>query len=472
MSIITDALNRLQSSRAQAVSSPSKDKSEEQSEGESNSPVPAETKKKRVDSKFFTVLTGCMLVLVSIALGAYWWGTTFVSEPSRLPVRANVGLPPLPLPKLKKSPETIAENTQDLTPSLSAKGQSAEPPSTTVVQKKKTDPITPITETEERNLSIGLSAQANAQELEEIERGTRDFNTNVEKSEKGSVSTPSQEVAKVSNTSGVGRNSLGSPSQSDSSSTISSAPMKENPSSSRSSELASIKHSSSDLSLSTSTDKNTIVKLRQTTSPQKTASKHSGVKPSATKKHFSTSNPTLVSKNPAPARNTSMSNRAERNSITPEQRLVKAQLLIKRQFHQKAIDVLQPLFVDSPQTWEPWFWLGTAQLGMGDLVQAEDSFMEGLVRDDTVAYLWVQRAVVAQQRGKYGEGMDALRQAELLDPGLPEVQLNLGFNLESQGNKSLALQHYRHFLSLTEGKSTYHTVRRKVLDRVLRMGSS
>ena len=160
------------------------------------------------------------------------------------------------------------------------------------------------------------------------------------------------------------------------------------------------------------------------------------------------------------------------SKLSLEQRLVKAQLLIEQQSHAEAKEVLEPLFVDPPSTWEPWFWMGTAQLGLGNLGKAEEAFMEGLVRNDTVPYLWVQRAVIAQQRGHYGQAMDALRQAELLDPDLPEVQLNLAYNLEHQGNERLARRHYQQYLSLTEGNLTYHAVRRKVLERMLQMGSS
>ena len=159
-------------------------------------------------------------------------------------------------------------------------------------------------------------------------------------------------------------------------------------------------------------------------------------------------------------------------ALSSHQRLVKARLLIGQNAHAEAITILQPLFASPPSSWEPWFWMGTAHLGVGDLEKAEESFMEGLVRDDSVGYLWVQRAVVAQQRGHYGKAMDALRQAEFLAPELPEVHLNLAYNLEYQGNIRLAHQHYQEYLSLTEGQSTYHTVRRKVLERVLRLGSS
>ena len=134
--------------------------------------------------------------------------------------------------------------------------------------------------------------------------------------------------------------------------------------------------------------------------------------------------------------------------------------------------VLQPLFAEPPERWEPWFWLGTAQLGLGQLEQARGSLMEGLARDATVPQLWVQRALVSQQQGRFGEALDALRQAELLAPKLPEVHLNLAYALEVEGNRLVALKHYRAFLTLTEGKKAYHPTRRKVLDRISRLSKT
>ena len=95
--------------------------------------------------------------------------------------------------------------------------------------------------------------------------------------------------------------------------------------------------------------------------------------------------------------------------------------------------------------------------------------VEGLARDATVPQLWVQRALVSQQRGRFGEALDALRQAELLAPKLPEVQLNLAYSLEALGDGQAAVTHYRTFLTLTEGKRAYHATRKKVLDRIIRL---
>ena len=154
-------------------------------------------------------------------------------------------------------------------------------------------------------------------------------------------------------------------------------------------------------------------------------------------------------------------------NVTPLQlKLARAQYFIKKRRYARAVAVLQPLFEEPPEPWEPWFWLGTAQLGLGQWEKAWASLVEGLARDATVPQLWVQRALVSQQQGRFAEALDALRQAELLAPRLPKVQLNLAYSLDAQGNPSAAVKHYRQFLSLTEGQKAYHATRKKVLDRL------
>lgn len=184
---------------------------------------------------------------------------------------------------------------------------------------------------------------------------------------------------------------------------------------------------------------------------------------------------------PPPARNVdSLSSNEQKTQIssplrnaTPFQaKLARAQHFIQKRRYARAVAVLQPLFMEPPERWEPWFWLGTAQLGLGQWEKAGTSLVEGLARDATVPQLWVQRALVSQQQGRFGEALDALRQAELLAPKLPAVHLNLAYALEVEGNRRVALKHYRTFLTLTEGEKAYHPTRKKVLDRISRLGKT
>jgi len=153
-------------------------------------------------------------------------------------------------------------------------------------------------------------------------------------------------------------------------------------------------------------------------------------------------------------------------SLSLEERLNDAQSLIAQQEYRKAVELLRPLFAGTQERWEPWFWLGTAQLGMHQLEVAENSFREGLARDSTIPHLWVQQALVAQQHGHYNEAIDSLRQAEMLAPNLPEIALNLAYSLDRQGDTRHADHYYRKFLSLTEGTIRYHSARLKVLARL------
>lgn len=217
-----------------------------------------------------------------------------------------------------------------------------------------------------------------------------------------------------------------------------------------------------------------LVEESQASKPTETPAA-TGPKPSR-KPRSSPGLPSTAAPPPAPNANGTASGQRKisvssllRNATPLQVKLARAQYFIKKRRYARAVAVLQPLFVEPPEPWEPWFWLGTAQLGLGQWEKARASLVEGLARDATVPQLWVQRALVSQQQGRFVEALDALRQAELLAPKLPEVQLNLAYSLDAQGNRSVAIKHYRTFLSLTEGNKAYHATRKKVLDRISRL---
>jgi len=179
--------------------------------------------------------------------------------------------------------------------------------------------------------------------------------------------------------------------------------------------------------------------------------------------------PVANSHTESPPRAESLGPPIPRNATVVEGKLIQAKYLITKRRYRHAVAVLQPLFVTPPDAWEPWFWLGTAKLGLGEWKEAEASFVEGLARDATVPQLWVQRALVGQQQGKFGEALESLRQAELIAPEMPEVQLNLAYSLEVQGKIEVAVEHYQTILAITEGRKAYQPARKKVLDRIIRL---
>ena len=234
----------------------------------------------------------------------------------------------------------------------------------------------------------------------------------------------------------------------------------------------------------------TVAEARQDVTPTETASARVPDPPAKTtspvtkgvparKPRSSSAVPSTVAQSPKDnAKAASSGHRKNRvpprlRKATPFQvKLARAHYFIKKRRYARAVTILQPLFVEPPERWEPWFWLGTAQLGLGQWEKARASLVEGLARNATVPQLWVQRALVSQQQGRFGEALDALRQAELLAPKLPEVQLNLAYALEVEGDTRVAVKHYRTFLTLTEGKKAYHVTRKKVLDRISRLSKT
>ena len=160
------------------------------------------------------------------------------------------------------------------------------------------------------------------------------------------------------------------------------------------------------------------------------------------------------------------------HSLDDSERLNQGSSFVRNRSYLKAMKILEPLFAAPPEEWEPWFWMGTAQMGLGHYEQARDYFREGLGRDETIPELWVQCALAEHQRGKYSKALNLLRQAELLAPTLPQVHLNLAFTFESQGNTSSALRHYRQYLHLTNRNPSYLSTRQKVLNRILNLEPS
>ena len=151
---------------------------------------------------------------------------------------------------------------------------------------------------------------------------------------------------------------------------------------------------------------------------------------------------------------------------SPSNRLRHAQDMIRAGEYEDAEALLSPLFDSSPVKWQPWFWMGTALLGKGDMEEADQFFLSGLARNDKVPQLWIQRALVAQQRGDFQLAIHELRQAESLAADLPHIHLNMGYAYEQLGNKHMANQYYGKFLKLSEDQPSFFSTRKKLFARL------
>ncbi|MDQ6964067.1 MAG: hypothetical protein Q9M13_04005 [Mariprofundales bacterium] len=147
-------------------------------------------------------------------------------------------------------------------------------------------------------------------------------------------------------------------------------------------------------------------------------------------------------------------------------RLMAGRLMIVDGRYDAAWQIMRPLLKPNALDWKPWFWSGTAELMAGRLDAAAQHLDESLARDGRVAAVWVQRALVAEERGKYGVAYQLLKVAEAQSPRSTEVMLNLGFTLDAMGETEAAVGYYQRYLLETAGRATQWRARRSVLARL------
>ena len=110
--------------------------------------------------------------------------------------------------------------------------------------------------------------------------------------------------------------------------------------------------------------------------------------------------------------------------------------------------------------WEVPFWLGTAYLLDGQLDNAELMLDDALSLQSDVVEIWVQRAVVAQERQQPQVALQFLEVAAQVDGGFPLTFLNVGIAYESLGEMQNARGAYGRFLKLSAAGSETSRVRR------------
>lgn len=135
-----------------------------------------------------------------------------------------------------------------------------------------------------------------------------------------------------------------------------------------------------------------------------------------------------------------------------------------------AAEMIRPLLLHAEARWEPWLWMGNAQLGLRNLAESENHLRRALELNKGLVQAWVWRALIAQEAGNHREATAFLGEAERLAPDMPEVHLNNGYSLDALGDRNGAAVSYRRFLALTSGQARYETLRQSV-ERRLESGS-
>lgn len=157
---------------------------------------------------------------------------------------------------------------------------------------------------------------------------------------------------------------------------------------------------------------------------------------------------------------------AEANTWENRASAVREQL--KAEAYAEVVRDAQALARDFPDRWESWFWLGTAQLALGQMDAADTALERANKLNPKIAQVWVQRAIVAQERGDHAAAVRLLTEARELSPKSPQIYLNLGYSNDALGLLAEAEKNYLRFLSLTEGDSAYLLQRKPIIERLER----
>ncbi|MDZ4202959.1 MAG: tetratricopeptide repeat protein [Gallionella sp.] len=139
---------------------------------------------------------------------------------------------------------------------------------------------------------------------------------------------------------------------------------------------------------------------------------------------------------------------------------------LKAESYTDVIKNAKALAQDYSERFEPWFWLGSAQLALGQMDAADASLERAGELNPKVAQIWIQRAIVAQERGDHAAAIRLLTEARTLSPKSPQIYLNLGYSHEALGQAEEAERNFIRFLSLTEGDDSYWQQRKPVINRL------
>ncbi len=142
-----------------------------------------------------------------------------------------------------------------------------------------------------------------------------------------------------------------------------------------------------------------------------------------------------------------------------------ARSLIKRKQYKQAISLL----VSSPdlqKDWEKNYWLGTAYLLTRQLAKATQVLDHALKLKGNIPEIWIQRAIIEQEKGNANNALKLLAVAQNIDPESAAAFLNAGYAYEQLAETENAHAAYNHFLKLTTNDLHWASTRQHILLRL------
>ncbi|MFK8066737.1 MAG: tetratricopeptide repeat protein [Gammaproteobacteria bacterium] len=150
-------------------------------------------------------------------------------------------------------------------------------------------------------------------------------------------------------------------------------------------------------------------------------------------------------------------------------RLTKGRLQVRNEQYDAALLTLLPLCTKQNANWKPWYWIGTAQLMLGQHSAAANSLDESLAREGTDGQIWLNRAIVEQESGDHQTALQLLSIANDLSPNDPQIILSIAYSNEALGDMEKALINYRKFLIQTQNSSEKNGLKNLIMTHISHM---
>ena len=339
MSIITDTLNRLQSSwtKRQAFDSSTKPGAYSRPEPSHHAP-----KNGRGRLKFWSVFFGLTLTFTAMGLGMFWFGMNGAPEMSR---PSNPSTSPKPQ-RILKEPPVQAHSVVNQPESQPTPPPSPDPltPSTTH------EPLKPSTSKQMALHNEKVAPQSLETETPSSEPDTKEILS----STRAITPAPSQ------------------PSNTKPTHAVSQAPTIAEPKNQKTAHV-SLKHIQDSPAQAQALNANAAPLGQSDSLPPSVGD-------------IPTKKPTIQANEGGDGQASSKGRDVASFSSPPDsdaERLSKGRSLVKQRLYREAVATLNPLFATLPNQWEPWFWMGTAHMGLGQYDEAKGAFREGLARNET-----------------------------------------------------------------------------------------
>jgi len=136
--------------------------------------------------------------------------------------------------------------------------------------------------------------------------------------------------------------------------------------------------------------------------------------------------------------------------------------------HAEAAEIARSLLSQYGSHAEPWFWVGKAELGLGNFDEAERHLTRATDIAPAFSEAWVLRGIAAQERGDHSLALKFLTEAQAISPNQADIYFNVGYSQDALGRREEADAAWRRFLDLARDKPRFAKQRAFVEQRFVR----